>query len=160
MNLLTLRHDLAKELSKVCKDFVLKKPLSEESGDFVESGLTIFEQQLPPPRMDTEGLYHPFIVVKATGGNVSEEYMELGNITLLIETWADEDQSGEDDLLNIIERIKNYFLAYPILSKKFSCQKDMSYELSGEQPAPYWYATLTMTWELPKTNIMTGADYV
>ena len=161
MNLLTLRHDLAKKLEEVCKDFVLKKPLSEESSDFIESSISIFEQKLPPARMNESSIYHPLIIVRASGGNVDDEYKELGNITLVIETWDDDEyHSGEDDLLSIIERIKNHFLAHPILSKKFYCQKEMSYDLAEEQPAPYWCATLTMTWELPKTNIMTGADYV
>ena len=160
MNLLTCRKDLAKELRAVCEDFRLKKPLSDESDDWIESGLAVFEQRLPPPRMDTEGLIHPFILVKATGGNVAAENLELGDITLIISTWDDDDQAGESDILNIIERIKNHFLAHPILSKKFYCQKDMSYELDDQDAHPYWYAKLTMTWEIPKTNIMTGADYV
>lgn len=160
MNLLTLRKQLAEELRTVCKDFKLKKPLSDESDDWVESGLTIFEQHPPPPRMNTEGMIHPFVVVRALGGNVSAEDLELGNIALILSTWDDNDMSGEDDLLNIIERIKNYFLAYPILNGTFYCQRDMSYDFAEEQPKPHWYATITMTWEIPKTNIMQGAEYV
>lgn len=160
MNLRQLRNDLAADIRIVCKDFVLKKPLSDEESHFIESGLSVFEQNEPPPRMDTEGLIHPYIVVKATGGSVQGEDLEVGNITLVIATWDDNDLSGEDDLLSIIERIKNHYLAMPILSKMFYCQRDMSYELADEQPKPYWYATITMSWEIPKMNIMAGAEYV
>lgn len=160
MNIRILRRDLAVAIREICKDYQLKQPLSDESSDFTLTGISVFEQKEPPPRLNSDHSIHPFIVVKATGGKVTEQDTELGNIVLVIATWDDDGERGEDDVLSIIDRIKDHFLCFPILSDMFSCQIDMSYELAEEQPQPYWYATLTMTWEIPKMNLMQGAEYV
>lgn len=160
MNLITLRKHLAKELEEICKDFRLKNPLSDENDDWREQGLTIFQQDVPPPRMDSDHSYHPFVIVKAMGGNVVSNDEHDGNITLVISTWDDQDPTtGVDDVLNIIERIKNHYLQEPVMSAMFCCKENMSYEID-EQANPYWYGTLTMTWEIPKTNILNEGKYV
>ena len=160
MNIITLRKQLAEDLRVVCKDFRLKNPLSDEDDSWQEKGLTIFEQDAPPPRMDSDHSYHPFIIVKATGGNVASRDEQDGNITLIVSTWDDHDTTtGVDDVINIIERIKNNYLAKPILGKMFFCKETMSYEID-EQANPYWYGSLTMTWEIPKMNPMSEDDYV
>ena len=160
MNLVTLRNKIAADLEIVCKDFRLKNPLSDEVGDWREQGLTIFKQDSPPPRLDSDHSYHPFVIVKATGGNIVSNDEQDGGITLIISTWDDQDPTtGVDGVLNIIERIKNHYLANPILDSMFYCKQEMSYDID-EQANPYWYGAISMSWQIPKTNLMTGGDYV
>lgn len=160
MTLITLRKMLADDLRTVCEDFRLKAPSSDEDDDWQEKGITIFEQDVPPPRMDSDHSYHPFIIVRLSGGNIVDTDEQNANIVLIISTWDDKNPvAGIDDVINIIERIKNNYLAHPILGKMFYCKKEMSYEIGEEQADPYWYGSLTMTWEIPKTNL-SGDDYV
>jgi hypothetical protein len=156
---MTLRAELAAELRTVLKDFKLKKPKSNKSHDFEWSGITVFEQNVPPPKLKHSDSYAPLVVVQTNTGNVSEDEENI-NITLIIQTWDDENPAqGEDDVLNIITRIKNYFLTNQRLNKKYWCKREMQWAVDAEQN-PFFDGNIVMTWEVPTCENLQEKDYV
>lgn len=154
-----LRQAIAKELETILKDFQLKKPLSNKAGSYTRESITIFEQNVPPPKLKSLTNHAPLVVVQANAGQASQE-VETVNITLVIQTWDDEDpQQGEDDVLNIITRVKAYFTANPRLNKRYWCQAEMSWAVDNEQN-PYFDGNLLMTWEIPTTQYTQENDFV
>jgi hypothetical protein len=156
---MTFRSELAKELEIVLKDFRLKKPKSNKNNDYTMEQITVFEQNVPPPKLSSRDSYAPLVVIQTNGGNTDDEG-ETINVTLIIQTWDDEfPAQGEDDVINIITRIKQHFLAYPRLNKKYWCRREMTWAVDNEQN-PFFDGNIIMTWEVPTTMYIQERDYV
>ena len=145
-----LRSQIAEELRTVLKDFVLKKPLSDKSNEFEPSSITVFEQNIPSPKMN-EKPYHPFVCVRTENGKI-DDYEQTESIAIIVSTWDDHTpELGEDDVINVIHRIINHFLANPMLDNRYYCRRDIEWAVSDER-MPYFDGGITMTWEVPTMN--------
>ena len=100
----------------------------------------------------------PFILVRPLKGEIvnkdsGHKYLRVNQDTnridaeLLIGVFA-QDMAGYGDLMNIIERLLIAFYALPghILAERFMLLES-SWDMQDTQTWPYWFATITLTFE-------------
>ena len=72
------------------------------------------------------------------------------NVNLLIGTYDDNpDCQGYRDVLNIIDKVKNYLLGLPnrILAERYVLKMPMSDYLFEDQPWPVYFGQIETVWE-------------
>lgn len=106
-----------------------------------------------PPKDGTNAEDFPFVLVRPSNGNDSEEGIEQhgeAKIKLIIGTYSDTDD-GWFDLVHIIDAIRLSLASAPSLNGiSYEQVGPLTWEIPDEQPRPEWLATVTTTWYVPR----------
>lgn len=150
--------DLVEAVANEIRDAVanLKLPLEHQStADFKLVPVNVYEQFLPREAFNDD-TYYPLVLVEWLGTN--DELNGTGanstsNIGLSMGVFAAENW-GWKDALHLTEVIRHRILTRRVVGKKFRLTDDVGWEVSTEQPLPffYTYATLSYMNFLPEEN--------
>jgi len=111
--------------------------------------VNVYEQFLPREAFNDDS-YYPLILVEwlATADELngtsakSEATVGLSLGVFAGESW------GWKDALHLTEVVRQHLLSHRVIGQKFRLQGDVNWEVSQEQPQPFFYTYATMTYSL------------
>lgn len=143
---------LAEELTALFTGYTLKN----SAGNVV--ALNVFTQDTPVRNGDdedetdaTEETPEPYIVVKATSGNIaSEDDPQAVTVVLVICVYDDATaRQGHKDALHIIQKIYERFAKNPLLAGNFILKYPIDWVLQDEDTYPYYFGGMQFQFEVP-----------
>lgn len=116
------------------------------------AGLNIYAQNLPVKDEEGDRDHFPFILVRM--GEITDQGNEVqSSCNMLLSVGiVDEslDMQGERTIQNIIQRIRQRFVAHPILNRMFELDFPLTSSLFDEEDlSPYFFGYVNMTWKIP-----------
>lgn len=141
---------LIKEIESLLSDMEFKKT----DGQIVH-GVTGYEQNLPQITEDEEDIseFFPFALVKIAPGWSTKDDEDTWHATVdIIFGIFDEDtrSAAYETLVNMIEKVTNRFNYEHLLDGSYRAEPAMTTEIQDDQPYPYSYGGVEMTFTLPK----------
>lgn len=139
------------ELNRIFEGMVFKNSLGKETG------VHVFKQDFPIRRFQAgeeeetqEDDFFPYCVIRAENGTNGN--FQSTDITLTFGICErDENNSGEIRILNLIERVSQYFLNNRVIGGKFRLNYDSPIRwglpTKEEDTYPYFYGLMEMTWD-------------
>ena len=148
--------DLQRELADVIRDLFAEVRL-KAVGTQQARAPKVFMQDLPIPKDDYEAVYSelPYIIVHLSEGSIEEWDMPDAENTIRIELYLgvynkDEDRSGHVELLNMIQRIQNYFGIHRRVNN-FILQPSFRWVLDEEDRYPNYFGAVALSFSAPRT---------
>lgn len=148
--------DLVEAVANEIRDAVanLKLPLEHQStADFKLVPVNVYEQFLPREAFNDDS-YYPLVLVEWLGTN--DEFgataKSTSNIGLSMGVFAAENW-GWKDALHLTEVIRHRILTHRTVGKKFRLTDDAGWEVSTEQPLPFFYTYATLTYQMFQPEI-------
>ena len=127
-------------------------------------GLKVYPYRLPfkkqPPKQanglapDSQPVPDlPAIVVQFDDTSTDEPFSEKGKvarITFVIGMLNDNPVIGVSDVLNVAEKLEDYFTKNPVVAGKFRMEYPIKIRLFNDQPHPQYFAGVETDWNLPQ----------
>lgn len=121
----------------------------------------IFLGALPPKRKlkgEDQKEDFPFIVVRARDGK-DDDNAATADIELVCGIYSDQEAddadttgAGDNDIMNLVDRIRRALLQQRVLAGRFELRLPLTWKLADDdmrQPHPYYLAMVTSSWEAP-----------
>ncbi len=114
--------------------------------------LNIYPQNLPAKDEENDRDHFPFVIVRMgevtdEGNSVQSDCNMLLSIGVVDESL---DLQGERTILNIIQRIRQRFIANPIIQGVFELDFPVQSSLfDDEDLSPYFFGYVNTTWKIP-----------
>lgn len=161
MTIFQLQEDLAEEIEKTLSDMLFKNP----AGNMVK--IRTYRQDVPKRRhkIKTESKTgaimpqeedicegkdpYPFCVVRAESGEMLSGGQRI-SIMLIFAIFNDDTRNqGQQELLNIFQRLAERFIKDPVLQGKYSLAQEegISWILDDEDKFPYFIGGMSMQWD-------------
>lgn len=149
-----LQEDLAEEIEKILSDMRFKNPqgkmvpMKAYRQDVPKRKQEIRKGALMSEEEDTEDPY-PFCIVKAESGGIFNGGQSV-SIMLILAVFNDDDQNqGQQELVNAIHKIAERFIKNPVLKDKYRLDQEdgIKWILDDEDRYPYFVGGMTMKWE-------------
>jgi len=148
MTPLILVETLADNLRKLLQD---KTAMTEYQG---EKAIQVFEHDIPRGDFENNAFY-PCVIV--TLKNVEDEGdNSFATVALTVGAYSDDTGNDWRDMLNIAEKIRQFLLTNPILSKRFRLELPIAFEpITTEQPEPFVFGIIAARYLVatPRLNI-------
>ncbi|EJW19147.1 hypothetical protein M5X00_17500 [Paenibacillus alvei] len=140
-----LQDAIVRELQELFKDFELKGL----DGD--QAKLNIYPQFLPAKSSEDDLEHFPYIIVRILdGGTLSEEDAATCTIGLYIGIFdEDTNHQGYKDVLNILSRMEQHFLAKRIIDDRYVISLPFDWSVYDEDIYPYYFGGAQTKWSLP-----------
>lgn len=102
---------------------------------------------LPPKRANASDDF-PFVIVRAESGK-SDQSSTSVDVVILVGCYT-EAFDGHEDCINVMAKIRQalFDLRCGTLSRRYQFNGDLSWNLSPEQPWPYWELQISTSWTL------------
>lgn len=127
-------------------------------------GLKVYPYRLPfkkqPPKQanglapDSQPVPDlPAIVVQFDDTNTDEPLSEKGKvarITLIIGMLNENPVDGINNVLDVAEKLEDYFTKNPVVAGKFRMEYPVKIRLYNDQPHPQYFAGVETDWNLPQ----------
>lgn len=154
MTVFQLQQDLAEEIETILSDMRFKNP----AGSMVQ--MRAYRQDVPKRKQEikkgalmseeeeTEDPY-PFCIVKAESGGIFNGGQSV-SIMLILGVFNDDEQNqGQQELLNAIHKIAERFIRNPVLKDRYMLDQRYGIEwiLDDEDRYPYFVGGMTMKWD-------------
>ncbi|PKM72846.1 MAG: hypothetical protein CVU91_07410 [Firmicutes bacterium HGW-Firmicutes-16] len=143
-----LEATLAAEITTIFTGYTLK------NSDEAAVALNVFVHDIPVIQGDDEGDSEapppePYIVVKATSGNIaSEDDPQAVTVVLVICVFDDaNERQGHKDILHIIQKVYERFAKNPVLAGKFVLKYPIDWVLQDEDTYPYYFGGMQLLFE-------------
>ena len=139
---------LARELREVMKGFKL---LAEYQAD---RKVRVYEQIMPLAEQKDDTFF-PNVLIDLV--QIDENGTDsIAIINLNIAVYAGENEEGWQDLLNIMERIRQFILTHPIIDEKFLLEMPATFvpRPPPEQPEPFFYCDCIVRYRLATPRIL------
>ena len=119
-------------------------------------GATGYRQQLPrivQDDEDTDQFFPYFIVRIETGHTPSDNEPWDVTVDILLGNFDDDTQNdGHIVIADMIQKITDYFVAYPLLDHKYRALQDMDFALQDEDTYPYFFGGIEMKFWVQKAQ--------
>ena len=119
-------------------------------------GATGYRQQLPrivQDDEDTDQFFPYFIVRIETGHTPSDNEPWDVTVDILLGIFDDDTQNdGHVVIADMIQKITDYFVAYPLLDHKYRALQDMDFALQDEDTYPYFFGGIEMKFWVQKAR--------
>lgn len=126
----------------------VKLPIEHHSASEIKLvPVNVYEQFLPREAFNDDS-YYPLVLVEwlatedeldgAGAKSISTVGLSLG--VFAAESW------GWKDSLHLTELVRHHLLTNRVVGKKFRLQGDVNWEVSQEQPLPFFYTYATLTY--------------
>ena len=119
-------------------------------------GATGYRQQLPrivQDDEDTDQFFPYFIVRIETGHTPSDNEPWDVTVDILLGIFDDDTQNdGHVVIADMIQKITDYFVAYPLLDHKYRALQDMDFALQDEDTYPYFFGGIEMKFWVQKAQ--------
>ena len=138
---------LARELREVLKGFKL---LAEYQAD---RKVRVYEQIMPLAEQKDDTFF-PNVLIDLV--QIDENGTDsIAIINLNIAVYAGENEEGWQDLLNIMERIRQFILTHPIIDEKFPLEMPATFvpRPPAEQPEPFFYCDCIVRYRLATPRV-------
>lgn len=154
MTVFQLQQDLAEEIETILSDMRFKNPagsmvqMRAYCQDIPKRKQEIKKGALMPDEEETEDPY-PFCIVKMESGGIFSEAQKV-SVMLIIATYNDDTQNqGQQELLNVIQRIAERFIKDPVLKDRYRMDQKagINWILDDEDRYPYFVGGMTMKWD-------------
>ena len=120
------------------------------------TGATGYRQQLPrivQDDEDTDQFFPYFIVRIETGHTPSDNEPWDVTVDILLGIFDDDTQNdGHIVIADMIQKITDYFVAYPLLDHKYRALQDMDFALQDEDTYPYFFGGIEMKFWVQKAQ--------
>ena len=155
MTVLQLQKDLAEEIEKILANMRFKDPAGKMAPmraycqDIPKRRQTIRKGALMPEEEETEEDPYPFCIVKAESGGLFSGAQSV-SVMLILAVFNDEEQNqGQQELLNAMHKIAERFIRDPVLQGKHRLDQEagIGWLLDDEDRYPYFAGGMTMKWE-------------
>lgn len=146
--------DLEDELVPWLEALLEQVRLKDPTGEFKSP--KIYKHDLPVPMTDddSELSYYPYVIIRVTGGKISDWNADLTKaltVQFLIGVYDnDPERKGHDDVLNIIQRIENK-LGTTRRVNNFALGSDFQFALGDTDTHPYYFGGIQTTFEAART---------
>lgn len=154
MTVFQLQQDLAEEIETILSDMRFKNP----AGSMVQ--MRAYCQNIPKRKQEikrgalmakeeeTEDPY-PFCIVKAESGEIFKGAQSVSIILILAIFNDNEQNQGQQELVNTIHKIAERFIKNPVLKDKYRLDEEdgIKWILDDEDRYPYFVCGMTMKWE-------------
>lgn len=145
-------HGLQVSLKKEIGVILEGMHLTDDSGN--EVAFHGYEQQLPKLTEDEDDIsqFFPYYIVQVFSGKTKEDddpWKISAVIQLGVRDKGTESQ-GHIQLLSAIEKITNRFSDRPLLDNAFRADPDMEFEVLDEDTYPYYFAAVSINFEVPR----------
>lgn len=142
-----LQKALKEELKILFADFV-----SSSDMDFEKRGVSVYEQDLPL-EMETEDEEEktPFIIVRLSEGEQEQrESTEMVTVVIIFcardTAW---NRSGYQDVLNMIQKVKERLLKNPLVGKYFTAELPLKWVVQEGETHDIYYGGMELTFACP-----------
>ena len=141
---------VAAECADALKNFKLPTEYMREPAEENFTPINIFKQYLPADLFEQTS-YYPFVMVEWMNTTDNLKSGSAAQIGLTIGTFAKE-ADGYIDALAILDALRTRLLSKRILAKKFVLTDEATFEVPQSQPAPFFvaYGSLTYQMHLPQ----------
>lgn len=131
-------------LKEVVKEYDLTTKING-----VSKAPEIHSGYLPPKSKGDDTSDFPYIIVRYLSEDDSEA--DTVNLRVVIGTHSEDEQNGWRDTLNIATRIKIALKKKRIFGP-FSLTDKVAIELFEDQPFPYWFAIMDLSFNIPQVQ--------
>jgi hypothetical protein len=119
-------------------------------------GATGYRQQLPRLVQDDDDAdqFFPYYIVRLeTGHTLSDNEPWDVTVDILLGIFDDDTENdGHIYISEMIQRITDYFVAYPLLDHKYRALQDMDFALQDEDTYPYFFGGIEMKFWVQKAR--------
>ena len=133
--------------------FALLDALAQELEPVAEEmGFKVFRQFIPPKKREDEPFQDYVLVSLGDGSQESEESTQQVIVTFGAEdcpSCGASDYQGYRDVVNMIEKVKQYLLRRRIVGGKFELRLPMQWVFPEEENYPYYFGGLLMSFTIP-----------
>lgn len=142
-----LQKALKEELRNLFADFVSSSDL-----DFEKRGVSVYEQDLPL-EMETEDEEEktPFIIVRLSEGE--QEQRENAEMVTVVMIFCARDtawnRSGYQDVMNMIQKVKERFLKNPLVGKYFTAELPLKWVIQEGETHEIYYGGIELNFSCP-----------
>lgn len=147
MTPIMLQKELKKELEELFAGFS-----SSEDAKFKERSVSVYEQDLPleMETEDEEGKT-PFIIVRLSEGELEQrENAEMVTVVIIFcardTAW---NRSGYQDVLNMIQKVKERLLKNPLVGKYFTAELPLKWVVQEGETHDIYYGGMELTFACP-----------
>ncbi|SHN77263.1 hypothetical protein [Desulfitobacterium chlororespirans] len=111
----------------------------------------VYAGYLPPKDKGDDSNEFPFIIVRYLEEDDNNEATEV-KIGVIIGTYCEDEQTGWRDPLNIATRLKIALKKAEVIGP-YSLTRSIKVDLFEDQPFPYWYTTMEVSFYIPQVQI-------
>lgn len=148
-----LLQSLALRLALIFEGTVFRDPSVEDETDdaaFIQP--RIFVGSLPPKRrMDKQKEDYPFMVVRGPDGEDRDGESDVSAEIICGIYTAGDEESGTNDIHNIIDRVRQGILKERIVDNRFELQTPVNWTTGADeernQPHPFYIGRVSATWK-------------
>lgn len=154
MTVFQLQRDLAEEIERILSGMRFKDPagnivpMRAYCQDIPKRRQAIRKGALMPEEEEEEDPY-PFCIVKAESGEMFNGAQSVSIMLILAVFNDDEQNQGQQELLNAMHKIAERFIRDPVLQGKHRLDQEagIGWLLDDEDRYPYFAGGMTMKWE-------------
>lgn len=141
-----LQDELVEEIRKLLKDFLYKKPGTQE-----RVSMNVFPQNIPVNETDEDEDPMPYIIVRLNGGKDAgtRDSNHTIKLVIIIGIWDDAlNAQGHRDVLNIIHKIYERFQTNPNLNGKAVHSGEFDWALQEDGYYPYYFGACSLDFHI------------
>lgn len=153
MTVFQLQRDLAEEIERILSGMRFKDPAGKTvpmrayCQDIPKRQQTVRKGALMPEEEEEDP--YPFCIVKAESGEISSGVQSVSIMLILAVFNDDEQNQGQQELLNAMHKIAERFIRDPVLLGRHRLDQGtgIGWILDDEDRYPYFAGGMTMKWE-------------
>lgn len=141
-----LRKAIKEELEQLFEGF-----LSSGEAGYGGKKVSIFEQALPLGHATEEEDFMPYIIIRVMEGSV-EEWSEAESVKVILifcTTDAGMERSGHEDILNMIQKVKERLMRNPQMGAFFTAELPIKWMVQDDDTYPIYYGGMELTFDCP-----------
>lgn len=116
--------------------------------DGEEVPINVYKQQLPERETEDDLSLYPYVIIKLSDGEQSEEGGPQTIKVLMVIGVFDEglNNQGYRDVTTIIQKIHQDLLSTPLVNKKFILEYPFKWVIHDEDVYPFYFGGIEMVW--------------
>lgn len=150
MTPIILLDNLEEFVKEKTKDIKLQvRVRGPERGQEKERAADVYKMRLPKKEDQTEKI--PYILLQfLTGKDGEVQKGSTCKIRIVVATYAENDNMGAYDVLNVILRIRSELQKTGIIGGYFVLQKPLEYIVYPDSTQPYFLGEMITNWSIPE----------